>query len=248
MAAASNPAFLPRFGQALPGLVPRALEGLGFVRTLPAAHRLTRPGESPPAVWVVRSGLLLADMVDDAGTDIAVGLLRPGDLAGEAALVRGEGRSPARDPGVRTLTASEVLSIRTPDLLASAARDPEVAAWIRVRLVDRVRRTEALALAIRTRQVRDRVVLVLREVFDASAAPRPVTPPELTQEGIAQLVGSTRESVNRALASLVREGRLVRAGRSYAAPVRPSPADPTPARIARAGGLRLGGPGPRPPA
>lgn len=217
MAPASNPAFLP-LDDAPAALDRRAwirLHGLGRTRRVPAGHAVVQLGAASRFVHVVVTGLLSAEAVVPSGRQIALALLLPGDLFGEPALA-----SPSRDEGagaaVRTLVPSCVLSIPAGDLEEAVRVDDGLRRWIHARLVDRIRRSQAMLVRAVCLRVPDRVEAVLWDLVRATGQDAP----PLTQEVLASLVGATRESVNRAVASLVGQGRLVRVGRFVSVPVR----------------------------
>jgi CRP-like cAMP-binding protein len=153
---------------------------------------IVRQGEPYPGAWIVRSGRLLMETVDAEGRRLGLDLLGRGDLVG----------GPPRWTADPTVTAA----IET--WLAPAGP-----AAIRDGLTRRAHRVTALACALAWDPVPDRVAARFddlaerfgRPVRDAVGVRIP-----LTQEEIASLAGSTRESVNRALATLRRRGRLLR--------------------------------------
>lgn len=218
MAPPSNPAFLP-LDDAPAAFDRRAwirLHDLGRTRRLPAGHAVVRLGVASGFVHVVVTGLLSAEAVVPSGHQIALALLLPGDLFGEPALAATPSRDVGAGVGVRTLMPSCVLSIQAGDLEEALRFDAGLRRWIHARLVDRIRRSQAMLVRAVCLSVPDRVEAVLRDLVRATGHDAP----PLTQEVLASLVGATRESVNRAVASLVGQGRLVRVGRFVSVPVR----------------------------
>jgi CRP-like cAMP-binding protein len=222
MAPATNQAFLPL--DDVPGAADRRvwlrLHELGRTSQLPAGHRVIRPDRVPASVHVVVAGLLIVETLTPDGKEIALGLLERGTLFGEAALLPTRpGDDPAYVPEVRTVTPARVLSIGAVELQNALRGDENLRAWVDARLVERIRRSEALLVRSRSGSVRHRLEALLCELTKRTPEATGHTPAPLTQEMLAKLVGATRESVNRAVASLVLEGRLVRVGRSYAPPL-----------------------------
>jgi CRP/FNR family transcriptional regulator, cyclic AMP receptor protein len=167
-------------------------------------REIVRQGEPFPDAWVVRSGALVAEIVDEEGHRLVLDVLGAGDLVG----------------GPETSTADgSVRALVTSGLIAAgpiAVRDG---------LLRRARRATQLACAIAWDRIGDRLLARLEDLAARFGRPVPggwrIDLP-LTQEHLAALTGSTRESVNRALAELAAAGRVERSGGRYV--VRPAAA------------------------
>lgn len=158
-------------------------------------QQVVRQGEPCPGPWVVASGALIATAVSADGHVLALEVLGPGDLVGEA-----DGR-PA-EAGVRALRPSGLSP------MADASLTPLVAA--------RSRRAAALARDLAWLDVPARVEARLTELAGRFGRPVPrgiVLTLALTQDDLAALAGTSRESANRALRALERSGRLSIQGR-----------------------------------
>jgi CRP/FNR family cyclic AMP-dependent transcriptional regulator len=167
-------------------------------------REIVHQDEPFPDAWVVRSGALLAEIVDEDGHRLVLDVLGPGDLVG------GPPTSTA-DGSVRALVTSGLIAAGP-----IAVRDG---------LLRRARRATWLACAIAWDRIGDRVLARLEDLAGRYGQPVPggrrIDLP-LTQEHLAALTGSTRESVNRALADLAAAGRVGRSDGRYV--VRPAAA------------------------
>jgi CRP/FNR family transcriptional regulator len=149
-----------------------------------------------------------------SGSLAVTSVLFPGDLLGD--VQAGQGRWFE----LLALVPSRLLGIRLEPFHQVLAEHPDLRAWYVEGLAERTRLLERRLAEWMLLPVRDRIVVVLRDI----AARRPggdgrhVEIP-ITQEVLAQMVGVTRESANRAVHVLVREGRLRRSGRSYLVPL-----------------------------
>src|ERR671920_1810841 len=132
-------------------------------------------------------------------------VMGPSDMFGELSLF---------DPGPRTATATVVTDARLASLAHSSLRPwiadrPDIAEQLLRVLARRLRRTnDALADLIFT-DVPGRVakqLLALSERFGAQDAEGLRVTHDLTQEELAQLVGASRETVNKALADFASRG------------------------------------------
>ena len=250
MVSASNQAFLPLDGAdgAADRLAWRRLHELGRTRQFPAGHRVVRSDRTSPFIHVVITGFLVGEDVTPDGREVALALLWRGALFGEAALMQGRLDSEREGaPAVRTVTAARVLSIRAVELQEALRGDENLRRWLHARLVERIRRAEAMLVRSRAGSVGDRVEALLCDLARSGPRTTSLAARTFTQETLARLVGSTRESVNRAIASLVRDGRLVRVGRGYAVPVTSSP-EAWPVRTGPPRVVPRAGPALRPPA
>lgn len=169
-----------------------------------AGREIVRQGEPFPDSWVVRSGALVAEIVDEDGHRLVLDVLGPGDLVGGP-------ETSIADGSVRALTTSGLIAAGP-----IAVRDG---------LLRRARRAAWLACAIAWDRIGDRVLARLEDLASRFGRPVPggrrIDLP-ITQEHLAALTGSTRESVNRALAELAAAGRVERVGGRYV--VRPAAA------------------------
>jgi CRP-like cAMP-binding protein len=134
-------------------------------------------------------------------------VLGPGDMFGELSLF---------DPGPRTATAiavtdSKVLGLGNTDLNPWLAGRPEVAQKLLQALAHRLRRTNEAMSDLVFADVPGRVakaLLELGEKFGSKTDAGIYVNHDLTQEELAQLVGASRETVNKALADFVSRGWL----------------------------------------
>jgi CRP/FNR family transcriptional regulator, cyclic AMP receptor protein len=174
--------------------LPRSFDPLPRV-TLRAGQAPVRQGERSPGVWRVESGVLSASAVDDEGRELTLDLLGPGDVAGEP----GGGVSAVTLRAVRPTCLHAVDPAEVAELLAGRAR-----------------RRETLACDLAWRGVEERVMRRLEDLAARFGRPVPAGVSiwlPLTQEDLASLAGTSRESANRALRRLVRDGRVSAAGR-----------------------------------
>jgi CRP-like cAMP-binding protein len=154
-------------------------------------------GEPYPDAWMVRYGALLMELVDAEGHRLALDVLGPGDLVGGPP-------SWTADASVRALITSGLFAAGPVALRDGLARRACRAAW--------------LACSVAWDRIPDRLAARLEDLALRFGRPIPggrCLELPLTQEHLAGLTGATRESVNRALAELVADGRLERTRGRY---------------------------------
>jgi CRP-like cAMP-binding protein len=176
-------------------------------RRLERGDVLFHEGDQGDRLYVIGEGKIKLGRRSSDGRENLVAILGPGEMFGELSLF---------DPGPRTMTATAVaetqlMGIGHEDLSGLLAGRPEVAKVLLAALAKRLRRTnENLADLVFT-DVPGRVAKALLDL--SSRFGRPVedgilVAHDLTQEELAQLVGASRETVNKALADFASRGWL----------------------------------------
>jgi len=170
-------------------------------------------GEPGDSLYIVLSGKVKVGRRAADGRQNLIALMGPSDMVGELALF---------DPGPRTATATAVTDARMARLRKQALRPwlsnrPEIAEQLLRVLARRLRRTnDALADLIFT-DVPGRVAKNLLQMagrFGSRDGGVLRVTHDLTQEELAQLVGASRETVNKALADFASRGWLRLDGKS----------------------------------
>ena len=168
---------------------------------------LFHEGDPGDALFVIGEGKIKLGRTSSDGRENLVAILGPGEMFGELSLF---------DPGPRTMTATAVaetqlMGLGNDSLTTLLSGRPEVAKSLLAALAKRLRRTnEHLADLVFT-DVPGRVAKALLDL--ANRFGRPVeegimVSHDLTQEELAQLVGASRETVNKALADFATRGWL----------------------------------------
>ncbi len=162
-------------------------------------------GEQGDTLYIVLTGKVKVGRRAADGRENMLSVMGPSDMFGELSLF---------DPGPRTATATVLTDARLASLAHTSLRPwindrPEIAEQLLRVLARRLRRTnDALADLIFT-DVPGRVakaLLGLAERFGTQEADGVRVHHDLTQEELAQLVGASRETVNKALADFAARG------------------------------------------
>ncbi len=181
--------------------------------SVPRGDVLFHEGEPGDCLYVIRTGTVKLGQRSSDGRENLLAVLGPGELIGEMSLF---------DPGLRTATATAlsdavVLRMGHDELTKWLATTPSVAEHLLRTLAQRLRRTnDSLADLVFT-DVPGRVakaLLDLSDRFGGPAADGVRVPHGLTQEELAQLVGASRETVNKALSDFAARGWIRREGRA----------------------------------
>jgi CRP/FNR family transcriptional regulator len=177
----------------LPEEVVGRLRAEGERADYPAGTTVYRAGSDPRAALVVH-GLVRVYLASVQGRQVTVRYARPGDVLGIAVLVGG----PA-SVGVQAVEPSALFRISSRTLTAAARRDPRVswaiAGELNRRLYDTLEQTAVNAFG----SVHQRVAGHLLDLASAQQHPAARLVARVSQQELADAVGSVREVVARAL-------------------------------------------------
>jgi CRP/FNR family cyclic AMP-dependent transcriptional regulator len=178
-------------------------------RSFPAATRVFHEGDRSDACYIVRAGSFRVTREHSDGRAITLATLGPGDIFGELAMLDGEVRSAS----VEALGDGELLALPAGEVRALLARHPEINVKLIGALVRRLRSANERISRQSFQTVPSRVAGVLLQLVaeEAHGSEGEVTI-RMNQSDLAQLAGTSRESVSRFLADLERAG-VVRPGR-----------------------------------
>jgi CRP-like cAMP-binding protein len=200
---------VPLFLELSPGELER-ISRVAVPRSFPAGVRVFHEGDRSDACYLVRSGDLRVTREHPDGRAIALATLGPGDIFGELAMLDGE----ARSASVETLSDSELLALPAADFRRLLADHSEISVKLIGALTRRLRETNERVARQSFQTVPSRVAGVLSQLIaeEAASEERKTVTLRMTQADLAQLAGTSRESVSRFLATLERAG-VVRVGR-----------------------------------
>jgi CRP-like cAMP-binding protein len=168
---------------------------------------LFHEGDPGDKLYVVTDGKVKLGRSSSDGRENLLAILGPGQMFGELSLF---------DPGPRSATVTAVTdctfsSLSHEDMLRWLEGRPAVARGLLAQLAERLRRTNDVVADLVFSDVPGRVakaLLDLAERFGRTADDGVHVNHDLTQEELAQLVGASRETVNKALADFTSRGWL----------------------------------------
>lgn len=176
-------------------------------RTFAAEAYIFRQGEGGATCHIILRGKVRVFVIGEDGRELSVRLLGPGEVIGEMALFE---KAP-RSASVVTLEPTETLEIGRDALLHAIRRYPSIAVHLLRALSARLRQTNEDAEWLASLPVVERLHLQLQRLAEWSGTPTAdgvrITPP-MTQQELAALVGTSRESVNRALMRLRQQNKV----------------------------------------
>jgi CRP-like cAMP-binding protein len=188
----------------------RALDALvraTSTRRLDSGEVLFRKGDQGRQLYGVLSGRLKVSAAGGDGKEIVFNVCDPGEVIGEIALLDSNPRSAT----IVALEPSELLVLDRRDFLPFLERHPRVAIELAELLAARLRRLseaaeDSVLLALRTRLAKKLVGLAQRYGQTTPEGVEIDLP--LSQQEIGDMVGTTRESINKQLRAWTLEGLL----------------------------------------
>ena len=166
---------------------------------------LFHEGDSEDRLYIVVSGKIKLGRTGSAGRENLLAVVGPGQMFGELSVF---------DPGPRSTTATavtacELRTLEHDELIPWLTDRPEVAQGLLSQLAARLRRANDVVADLVFSDVPGRVAKQLLELAQRFGDKRDDgmhVHHDLTQEELAQLVGASRETVNKALADFAARG------------------------------------------
>jgi CRP/FNR family transcriptional regulator, cyclic AMP receptor protein len=180
---------------------------------LDRGERLFSEGDAGDKLYIILTGKIKLTKAAPDGRENLLSVHGPGEMFGELSLF---------DPIPRTSSATAVTSARLAglahdDLRAWLSTRPEVAMHMLQALAQRLRRINDVKADLVFTDVPGRVAKALLDLAERFGVQTPEglqVNHDLTQEELAQLVGASRETVNKALADFTARGWIQLAAKS----------------------------------
>ena len=182
-----------------------ALMGSMTASRLERGDVLFREGDPGERLYVISEGKIKLGLTSVDGRENLLAILGPGEMFGELSLF---------DPGPRASTATAVaetqlIALGHEDLTSFLSGRPAVASAMLAALARRLRHTNETLSDLVFTDVPGRVAKALLDLsnrFGRASEDGVLVAHDLTQEELAQLVGASRETVNKALADFATRG------------------------------------------
>ena len=194
---------LPFFAELEPEL--DELMAVTTTRKVDAREVLFRKGDRSDQLFVIVEGRLKATATGADGREVVFALMEPGETIGEVSILEALERSAT----VVALEPTELLCIHRRDLMPFLERHPRVAIRLARGLARRLRRlsehvedTSFLTLSSRLAKK----LLALADSFGCATDEGVRIELRLPQQEIGELVGTSRESINKQLRSWAHQG------------------------------------------
>jgi CRP/FNR family transcriptional regulator, cyclic AMP receptor protein len=164
-------------------------------------------GDESDGLYVICTGILRVYLTANDTREATINLLEDGETIGEIALLDGLPRS----AGAAALTDSKLIFIPREPFLSLLDESANLAKQIILTLCERLRAANAQVNQAIFHDLRHRLVVLLRQLaiihghVEQDVA---VVDLDLTQGALAQMLGASREAVNKQLRGLAKEKRI----------------------------------------
>ena len=181
-------------------------------RNVDAGSVIVSHEDSGDTLFVIAKGKVKVVLYGDTGREIILSLLRAGDFFGEMSLLDEKPRS----ANVVAIEDSELLTLDRVAFRTHLASRPNASLAVLAELSRRLRHADEVIGNLALLDVYARVARAIRELAKKQGEPaeggllirhRP------TQQEMAGLIGTSRETVNRALSDFARRGLLEMSGK-----------------------------------
>jgi CRP-like cAMP-binding protein len=184
-------------------------------RRYPKGSTIVEEGLEGDFMYILCEGRVKVTKLSDDGREKILEMLDGGSFFGEMALLD---RAP-RSASVKTLTPVRLLALSRMDFLAVLRNSPDIAIALIQELSQRLRRVDEQASALSFQRVRERAMgLFERLALEPIAGQECRATPPLTHQQIADMIGTSRETVTRVVKRLKEAGQLRQSRKRYLVP------------------------------
>jgi CRP-like cAMP-binding protein len=192
------------------------IAGLLIDRKFPRDAVIYEDGSTGDYMYIIQEGQVKVTKMSEDGREKILEILGPGDFHGEMALLD----RAARSASAKTTTPCVLLALSRQDFLGLLKQNHEVTLELIRVLARRLRETDEQIKGLLFERVEGRTRRLL-----ARLAKEPVTGREdrmatspITHQQLADLVGTSRETITRVVKELKDEGWLEQEGKRYLVP------------------------------
>ena len=163
-------------------------------------------------LFFVVEGSVKVTRLSKDGREVILAMLNAGDFFGEMSLLDGE----ARSANVIALEKTEVLSLNRDDFLVVLHQYPKIAIQLLKEMTSRLRKSDRQIMSLSLSDAEKRIALCIVRFADEQGIIKngQVTIPKIPiQQDIANMAGTSRETVSRAMSLLTEEKYIERNGK-----------------------------------
>jgi CRP-like cAMP-binding protein len=184
-------------------------------RRFPKHKTIVEEGLPGDYMYIIREGRVSVSKLSDDGREKILEFLEAGDFFGEMSLLDNAPRSAS----VRALSETRILALSRADFLAVLKRSPVLSMAVIQELTRRLRQVDEQASSLSFQRVKERTMgLLVRLAKEETGRDGYRVTPALTHQQIADMIGTSRETVTRALKGLREQGWLSQEGKRYLVP------------------------------
>ena len=190
----------------LPAALLQAIAPRGSARAFAANAILINEGDTTDSLYIMLSGRVKVYASSDDGREVVLTEYGPGEYFGELSI-----DGARRSASIKALEPCSCRVVQGSELRQFLAEHPDFAMHLTHKLIRMVRRLTEQVRSLALQDVYGRMVRVLTELSEPVGDER-VVRQKLTQQDIADRVGSSREMVNRVMKELTTGGYVGQRG------------------------------------
>jgi CRP-like cAMP-binding protein len=189
------------------------LTGRVAVRRVAVNAAVVSQDEPGDSMFVIMNGRVKVVIFGESGREVTLSILRPGDSFGEMSLFDGAVRS----ANCVAIEPTTLLVLSREDLMRHMQSHPRTALNLLGEMARRLRRADETIAQLALCDVNERLIHRLVGLAREEGAESPdglVVRRRPTQQELANMIGSCRETISRAFNQLARDGLIIPKGRS----------------------------------
>ncbi len=188
------------------------LSNIGTIHNFNKERILMSVDEEGDSLYIITEGRVKVSVFSESGKEIIFSILRGGDFFGEMALLDGQPRS----ANITATEDSKVFILHRKDFANLLEKYPRISIKLLEELSIRLRKTDQRLESIALLDVTGRIATVLVQLGEEQGQETPegvLIRSRPTHQEIANMVGTTRETVTRVLKQLELKGYIKMTGK-----------------------------------
>lgn len=189
-----------------------AINRVSIIRKFPKDHLILLEDEEGDTLFIIIKGKVKVTAFSEQGKEVIFSILSDGDFFGDMSLLDGKPRSAS----VVAIEESEVRLIRRSDFISSLENHPGIALKLLEELTSRLRKADERIESLALLDVTGRVAGILLQLAEEQGYPQSggiLIKSRPTHQELANMAGTTRETVTRVLKQLSRKNYIILSGK-----------------------------------
>ncbi len=193
-------------------LAPKDLERISAVahlRTYSRDQMILIEEDTGQTLFILMSGQVKISRISEEGREVILAVMAEGDFFGELSLLDGQSRS----ANVTVIKEAEILLIHREDFLNLLSEFPTIGINLLKELASRIRKSDAQIKSLSLRNATGKVASTLLRLAEDIGEPSGVSIKIAnlpTQQDLANMAGTSRETINRVIQRLMTDGYISR--------------------------------------
>jgi len=167
--------------------------------------------ETGNSLFIINKGSVKISRVSDEGKEVILTILKEGDFFGEMSLLNGKTRS----ANVTAIEDSELLMLRREDFFNLLHSHPELSITLLKELAKRIRVSDTQIKSLSLLDAVGRVASAVMQLVETGGTiekGKMILDKLPSQQDVANMAGTSRETVSRAFNLFIKEGYIVKKG------------------------------------